>query len=163
MNTTEALTNRVIETCPRFCAALTHEEVATFVGFTTVVEAEPQEIIAELGDVSDIFFLVLDGELTLLREDAGKEIEVGRLGAGNLVDIMSFFEGTPRSTRLRATKRGVIMMMITRPMYQRLCIEYPYIAVNLLEFVVISLSKLTHRTSQDVSTLHKQVTGIAYC
>lgn len=162
MNTTEELTNRVIETCPSFCAALTHDEVATFVGFMTVVEAEPQEIIADIGDVGDMFFLVIDGKLKLLREEVGKEIEVARLDAGHLAGLMSFFDRTPRSIRIRATKRGAKIMTITRPMYKRLCIEHPYIAVNLLEFVVVSLDKLIRSTSQDVSTMHKQMTGIGY-
>ncbi len=162
MNTTEELTSRVIETCPSFCAALTRDEVATFVSFTTAVNAEPQEIVAEIGHVEDHFFLVIDGTLKLSREEMGNEIEVGRLEAGCLAGVMSFFDNKPRSIRLRAAKKGVSLLSITRPMYKRLCVEHPYIAVNLLEFVILSLDKLVRSTSQDVSTMHKQMTGIGY-
>jgi len=162
MNTTEELTTRVIETCPSFCAALTRDEVAMFVSFTTKVEAESQEIVAEIGHIEDHFFLVVDGVLKLSREEVGKEIEVGRLDAGCLAGEMSFFDKKPRSIRLRAAKQGVTLLSITRPMYKRLCVEHPYIAVNLLEFVVLSLDKLVRSTSEDVSTLHKQMTGIGY-
>ena len=162
MLTTEELTSRVIETCPSFCAALTRDEVATFVSFTNVVDAESQEIVAEIGNVEDHFFLVTGGTLKLSREEVGNEIEVGRLDAGCLAGIMSFFDQQPRSIRLRAAKKGVNLLSITRPMYKRLCVEHPYIAVNLLEFIVLSLDKLVRSTSQDVSTMHKQMTGIGY-
>lgn len=162
MSTAHELTNRVIETCPRFCAALTREEVSTFVSFTTVVTGEAQEIIAELGDVGERFFLVTEGTLKLLQEEVGREIEVGRLDAGSLAGEMSFFDRQPRTIRLRATKKGVQLLAITRPMYKRLCVEHPYIAVNLLEFVILSLDKLVRSTSNDVSTLHKHVTGLGH-
>ncbi|HIO93602.1 MAG TPA: cyclic nucleotide-binding domain-containing protein [Leucothrix mucor] len=162
MSNTDELTSRVIETCPSFCAALTRDEVATFVSFTNVVEAEAKDIVAEIGNVEDHFFLVIGGVLKLSRDEAGNEIEVGRLDAGCLAGVMSFFDKQPRSIRLRAAKKGVTLLSITEPMYKRLCVEHSYIAVNLLEFIVLSLDKLVRSTSQEVSTMHKQMTGLGY-
>ncbi len=162
MSLTEELTSRVIETCPKFCATLTRDEVATFVSFTSLVEAESQEVVAEIGHVEDHFFLVIDGTLKLNRDEVSNEIEVGRLDAGCLAGVMSFFDKKPRSIRLRAAKKGVTLLSITEPMYKRLCVEHSHIAINLLEFIILSLDKLVRSTSQDVSTMHKQMTGIGY-
>ncbi len=160
--TTELVT-QVIEACPKFCAALTTEEVSTFVKFTNLVEAHPDQIIADIGEVGEEFYLVLEGRIRLVSEEGGKEIDVGRIEAGCLAGEMSFFDRQPRSIRLRAGKKnGVKVLSISRPMYKRLCVEHSYIAVNLLEFVVMSLDKLIRNSSKDIATMYKQVAGIGY-
>jgi hypothetical protein len=47
-------------------------------------------------------------------------------------------------------------------MYNRLRIAEPYIATNLLEFVVRSLDYLVRHLSDENAKLHKQVTGLKY-
>ena len=44
-NATQELVEQVITACPKFCEALTTEEVATFVKFTSLVEAEPNQVL----------------------------------------------------------------------------------------------------------------------
>ncbi len=157
------LVKRVTDACPKFCEALTTEEVETFVKFTNFVKAQPNQVIAEIGDVGEEFYLVLQGKIRLVNEEGGKEIDVGRIEAGCLAGEMSFFDRQPRSIRLRAARKdGVHVLSISRPMYKRLCVEHPYISVNLLEFVVMSLDKLIRNSSKDIATMYKQVAGIGY-
>jgi len=163
MNNNKEISKSVVQACDQFFKVLTRDEIETFLLFTSIRDIEPKAIIAEIGDIGDEFYLVVEGEVSLLQEQEDtSEIEVGRITAGELVGEMSFFDKKPRSIRLRAAKQGVTLLSITRPMYKRLCVEHPYIAVNLLEFVVLSLDKLVRSTSEDVSTLHKQMTGIGY-
>ena len=157
------LVEQIIETCPAFCAALTSEEVATFVSFTNLLQAAPDQVIADIGDVGNEFYLVLSGRIKLIHEEGGKEIDVGRIEAGCLAGEMSFFDRQPRSIRLKASnKEGVVAVSISRAMYKRLCVEHSYIAVNLLEFVVMSLDKLLRNSSKDMATMYKHVAGIGY-
>lgn len=155
------LVKLVIETCPQFCAALTKGEVATFVEFSNLVEAEPNQVIADIGEVGNEFFLVLDGSIKLVTEEGGKELEVvGRIQVGSLAGEMSFFDRQPRTIRLRTDKKkGARLLSISRPMYKRLCVEHSYISVNLLEFVVLSLDKLIRSSSKDMATMYRQITG----
>ena len=160
---TKELVDQVITACPKFCAALTTEEVATFVKFTQLVEAEPNQILADIGEVGEVFFLVLEGKIRLVNDEGGKEMDVGRIEAGCLAGEMSFFDRQPRSIRLRASKKnGVRVLSISRSMYKRLCVEHSYISVNLLEFVVMSLDKLIRNSSKDIATMYKQVAGVGY-
>jgi len=53
---TSELVEQVIEACPKFCAALTKDEVSTFVDFTNYIEAEPNQIIADIGEVGEEFY-----------------------------------------------------------------------------------------------------------
>ena len=143
------LVEQVQSTCPKFCEALTTTEVETFVEFCTLVEAEPNQVLADIGEVG---------------EEGGRELEVvGRIEAGCLVGEMSFFDRQPRTIRIRTKKKtGALLLSISRPMYKRLCVEHPYISVNLLEFVVMSLDKLIRNSSKDMATMYRQVAGIGY-
>jgi hypothetical protein len=70
---------------------------------------------------------------------------------------MSFFDRKPRTIRLRASDDGAELLGVTRPMYKRLCIEHPYISVNLVEYVVLSLDNLLRSTSREVSMLYQKL------
>lgn len=162
-NATQELVEQVITACPKFCEALTTEEVATFVTFTNLVEAEPNQVLADIGEVGEEFYLVLEGKIRLVNDEGGKEMDVGRIEAGCLAGEMSFFDRQPRSIRLRAGKKGTVRILtISRPLYKRLCVEHPYISVNLLEFVVMSLDKLIRNSSKDIASMYRQVAGIGY-
>jgi len=156
----QALANKVSETSPKFCAALTRDEVEKFVAFTRSKEIAANEVLSELGTISDEFYLVVAGEIVLYREELGTEIEIGRLGPGTLTGHMSFFDREPRTVRLRGSKDGAELLGVTRPMYKRLCIEHPYISVNLVEFVVLSLDSLLRSTSREVSTLYQKLNAM---
>ncbi len=150
---------KFMDSCHAFCSALTRDEVETFLSFTTLQSLKPKTVAAEIGEVTNEFYLVLDGIVRLTQEQQNTEIEVGRMGKGALVGEMSFFDRQPRTVRLSAHDHGARLLVINRPMYQRLTIEHPFIAVNLLEFVILSLDKLFRTTSQDISDMHTQISA----
>lgn len=53
---------------------------------------------------------------------------------------------------MRALSDKTRLLRLSRSMYDRLRVENPYIAVNLLEFAIISLDHLIRRVSEDVAT-----------
>jgi hypothetical protein len=59
--------------------------------------------------------------------------------------------------RLRAYEHTVKLLEISRPLYSRLKIEEPYIATNLLEFVIRSLDFLVRYLSDENAQLHKKL------
>jgi CRP-like cAMP-binding protein len=156
------LPEQLKNTCPAFCDALTHDEIVTFLRFTSIRDVESRGVVADVGEVGDQFYLVMEGEVRLSRQEGKTEIEVGRISPGGLVGEMSFFDRQPRTVRLRASKKGARLVVITRTMYKRMTIEHPFVAVNLLEFVILSLDKLIRSTSQDITSMHKQMTGVGY-
>ena len=153
----QTLADKVVETSSKFCAALTRDEIEKFVTFTRLKEIPGEEVIYDVGSVSDEFYLIVGGEGVLYRDELGDEIEVGRLGAGQLTGHMSFFDRQPRTIRLCTAAEGAQLLAISRPMYKRLCIEHPYISVNLIEYVVLSLDSLLRNSSREVSSLYKKL------
>lgn len=160
MGSNDQLMGQVKDTCHDFCAALTDDEVARLLRYTKVRELGAQEVIADIGEVTDRFYLVIGGEVKLLQVDGDREFEVGQVEPGGLVGEMSFFDRRPRTVRLRARRSGVRLLEINRQMYNRIRIEEPYIATNLLEFVIRSLDGLVRYLSDENARLHKQASNM---
>ena len=156
------LVQQVQDTCTEFCAALTQDEVTKFVRYTRLVELGQREVLADIGDVGDSFYMIIGGAIKLFQADGEHEFEVGQICPGGLVGEMSFFDKRPRTLRLKSRKSGARLLEINRQMYNRLRIEEPYISTNLLEFVIRSLDELVRELSEQNAVLHKQVTGVGY-
>lgn len=141
------------------CESLTIKEVETLLEYTDVVEFRKDEVIADFGSIGDALYFVIDGEAALLYDDNGREIEVGHMKEGELMGEMSFFDKKPRLLRMCAKADGTQLLKLTRPMYERLRVEHPYIAVNLLEHAIISLDHLVRRVSADEAALSRYIFG----
>ncbi len=141
------------------CKALKKDEIATFLEFTEEVEFGKDQIIADIGEVGDALYLVLEGEVVLTAHEGVEDFEVGRMEAGELAGEMSFFDRQPRSVRLRAARDHTRLLRLTREKYKRLRVEHPYIVVNLLEFAIVSLDHLVRHQSSDVASLMRYLYG----
>lgn len=141
------------------CETLTVKEVETLLDYTELASSKKGAVIADIGDVGEALFFVIKGEASLLHDDGGREIEVGRMKEGDLMGEMSFFDRHPRSLRMRALSDDTQLLKLSRPMYMRLRVEHPYIAVNLLEHAIISLDRLVRRVSEDEATLARYIYG----
>ncbi|WP_455196301.1 Crp/Fnr family transcriptional regulator [Kaarinaea lacus] len=133
-----------------WCDSLTASEIKLFLEYTETVNFKAKDIIAEIGEVGEALYLVISGEVALYRDQKSSS-EVGLIKEGEIMGEMSFFDRRPRSVRLEAAKKTQLLKL-SRSMYQRLRIEHPYIAVNLLEHAIVSLDHLFRRASHDVST-----------
>ncbi len=134
------------------CESLTIKEVRTLLEYTELITLEKDALIAEIGDVGDALYFVVKGESALFYDDTGTEIEIGRMQEGELMGEMSFFDRQPRLVRMRAMRADTRLLKLTHTMYQRMRVEHPYIAVNLLEHAIISLDHVFRRVSTDVAT-----------
>ena len=140
------------------CESLTIKEVTTLIDYTELATFNKGDIIAEIGDVGEALYFVIEGETALFAGDKA-ESQVGFIKAGELMGEMSFFDREPRSVRAKALKNGTRLLKLSRAMYKRLRVEHPYIAVNLLEHAIISLDHLFRQVSQDVSTFSSYIYG----
>lgn len=139
------------------CEALTVREVQTLLDFTELVSFKKDAIIADIGEVGEALYVVVSGEAMLCFEEGNRPYEVGRMRRGELVGEMSFFDREPRSVRLVAMRPDTELLRLSRVMYQRLRVEHPFIAVNLLEHAIISLDHLFRRVSEDVVTFSRYI------
>lgn len=143
----------------KFCESLTIKEVNTFLEFTEAVSFKKGDIIADIGDIGDTLFFVIEGVTGLFHDNQGKEVEIGELETGELMGSMSFFDGKPRSARIRAMSKNTRLLRISKVMYNRLRIEHPYISVLLLEQAIMSLDHLFRGVSMDIASFNQYMYG----
>lgn len=141
------------------CESLTLREVEILLDYTEFVSFNQGDIIAEAGSVGEALYFVVKGEAALLFDDEGREMEVGRMKEGELMGEMSFFDRQPRLLRMRAVTPQTQLLKLPRPKYERLRVEHPYIAVNLLEHAIISLDHLVRRVSAQEVNLARYIYG----
>lgn len=142
------------------CQSMTLQEIDTLLDFLTYEEFDRDEVIAEIGQVGENLYLVVDGEVKLEHRDTqGNEVESGRLYEGELAGEMSFFDKQPRSVRMTSGSATTQVLRLSREMYKRLRVEHPYIAVNLLEHALISLDHLFRRISSEYSQVTEYIAG----
>lgn len=142
----------------KFCESLTINEVNTFLEFTEAVSFKKGEIIADIGDIGDALYFVVEGVTGLFHENQGKEVEIGELEAGELMGSMSFFDDKPRSARIRAMS-NTRLLRVSKTMYNRLRVQHPYISVLLLEQAIMSLDHLFRGVSIDIASFNQYMYG----
>lgn len=142
----------------KFCESLTVNEINTFLEFTEAVSFKKGEIIADIGDIGDALFFVIEGVTGLFHENQGKEVEIGELEGGELMGSMSFFDDKPRSARIRAMS-DTRLLRISKIMYNRLRVQHPYISVLLLEQAIMSLDHLFRGVSMDIASFNQYMYG----
>lgn len=140
------------------CESLTMSEVETLLEYTELVEYKKNVVIADAGSVGNALYFVVEGKTALLFDDHGREVSVGVIKEGEMMGEMSFFDKQPRMLQGRAIS-DVSLLKLSRPMYERLRIKHPYIAVNLLEHAIISLDQLVRRLSTEEVTLSRYIYG----
>ncbi len=140
------------------CESLTMKEVETLLEYTEFVEYKQNEIVAEAGEVGEALYFVVKGEAALMFDDNGREVEVGSMKEGELMGEMSFFDRQPRMLQMRSVTKTQLLRL-SRPMYKRLRVEHPFIAVNLLEHAIISLDHLVRRLSTEEVNLSRYIYG----
>ena len=141
------------------CECLTTREIQTLLEFTEEVKFTKDEAIANIGDVGEAIYFVVEGEAALQQDNEGEAVELGRAKAGGMIGSMSFFDRQPRSVRIISKSNGTRLIRLSYKMYQRLRIEHPFIAVNILEDAIVSLDALFRHVSREIATFSRYVYG----
>ncbi|PLA74665.1 cyclic nucleotide-binding domain-containing protein [Hydrogenovibrio sp. SC-1] len=141
------------------CTSLTREEVNSLTHFVNQKSYTKGETIADKGDPGDAMFLILDGKVNFVSYDGADEMVVGTQGPGYFIGEISFFDGKDRMLKMEAATKELTLFEIQRDMYDRLRIEHPFLALNLVENVVSNTDKLVRKISTDLSHMEHYMRG----
>lgn len=141
------------------CESLTRPDVEVMSHFLQEKKLKRNDVISDMGVVGDSMFFIVNGKVGFSVNDGQDEAEVAVQGPGNLIGEMSFFDRKPRMLKMYAYSKEVELLEIKRPMYDRLKVEHPYIAVNLVENAVVSLDHLIRALSNDLSHFEHYMVG----
>ncbi len=143
----------------KICESLTRAEVEVFTNYLQEKSYKAHEVISGLGDIGDSMYFIYSGKVAFTSFDGQDEADIGKQETGSLVGEMSFFDGVPRQLKMSAGRKPAMLIEITRAMYDRLKVEQPFIAVNLLENAVVSLDRLVRSVSQELSHIEHYMKG----
>lgn len=140
------------------CESLTINEVEKLMEYLQEKVYQQNETISDIGEVGEALGFVISGKVQLFGPE--DSVVVGSQPEGTLIGEMSFFDRQPRNLRMQAcSKNGVKFFMLTRAMYDRLKVEEPYIAVNILENAIVSLDNLVRHMGADITSLEHYMHG----
>lgn len=143
------------------CESLIKDDVAKLATYLQEKDYGSDEVLYEIDEVGDFLGFVMEGRVLLTSGSGIDKAEVGNQKEGTLVGEMSFFDRKPRDLRMSASKKGVKLLILTRAMYDRLKVEEPYIAVNILENAIVSLDNLIRNMGENINALENYVHGFA--
>jgi CRP/FNR family cyclic AMP-dependent transcriptional regulator len=90
------------------------------------------EIIIHQGEPGEHMYEILDGQVEVLQERAGKEVRLAVLGKGNFFGEMAIFEREVRSATVRAMGEVRALTIDKRILLRRIS-EDPSLALRILE------------------------------
>jgi len=90
---------------------LPEEEGETISAELQTMQVDAGEVVVRQGGPADKFFIVVDGELEVVRDEDGEERQVATVGAGELFGEIAIMRDTPRGATLKATKPATLLAM----------------------------------------------------
>lgn len=75
------------------------------------VHVEPGDTIVRQGAPAEKFFIIVDGEVEVVRADGGEERTVATLGAGQFFGEVAILRDTPRNATVRAVAPTTLLTM----------------------------------------------------
>ena len=85
-----------------FFAGLSDDDLDWMLSMTSELDVEKGDVIAAEGARGDSLYVVLSGELDVLKRSDGAEIPLGSIAAGEIVGEMAVLEDAPRMASIRA-------------------------------------------------------------
>jgi uncharacterized protein YhbP (UPF0306 family) len=87
------------------------QTVDTIAGRLQPVQVNSGEIIVRQGAPADKFFIIVDGEVEVVREEAGSVRHIATRGRGEFFGEIAILRETPRTATVRAVKPTTLMAM----------------------------------------------------
>jgi CRP-like cAMP-binding protein len=102
---------------------------------------EDGEIIVREGDVGDCMFVIQEGEVEILTDENGKQIQLATRQAGEFIGEMAIFERDVRSATIRA-KGQVRILTVDKKNFMSRIHEDPSLAFRIVETMSHRLREL---------------------
>lgn len=138
-----------------FMQGLNDEEIAQLEKLIKKQEFEVNDVIIEEGDHSSDLYLILEGEVSILKWDDEHrfQLPLGKLEKGEIFGEMSFMDFSPRSSSIKAIKH-TIAGALSRSLIQDYSDLYNKIVSNI---AIININRLRKSNQAQIKNLRKAV------
>ena len=111
---------------------------------------QPDQVLCRHGDMGDAAYIIIEGEAAVRIAAASGDIEVARLGAGDVVGEIAILCDVPRTATVSAVDR-VTTLKITKELFFRLINEFPQIAIEIMRELAARLERTNAQLRDAVS------------
>lgn len=118
-----------------FFSGLPDEQLDHLLGSGERIYLEAGEILMAEGSLPDAFYVVLEGEVEILKFSGNREVVIAMNGPCSILGEMSLIEDAPRTASVRAP-RPCKLLKISRATFNGLVYGNPTVAVALLRTVM---------------------------
>jgi CRP-like cAMP-binding protein len=127
---------------------LTYEEREILSRHIDFKEVPAGEMLVREGSIGDSLFYILSGKIEIERESVkGHQAVMARFGKGSSVGEMSLInDHLARSATARSIEEAELLVL-TKASFDRIVLEYPRIAIKILQNIASSLSERLRHTS----------------
>jgi len=106
---------------------------------------DTDEILVDFEDVSsDVYFIVAGEVRILVRSQAGKEVILGEMRAGQFFGELAAIDGVKRSANVTALTRGEVCIM-PAPVFREIVFASPVVTERLLKLLAARVRELNAR------------------
>ena len=102
--------------------------------------------VCKEGDRDPSLFVIAEGSVAIVKQDAGEERLLARLGPGQTIGEMALLDGQPRAATVAAAE-DLVLLVLDRAALERLVDEKPRLGVKLLWKLARFLSQRLRQTS----------------
>ena len=118
----------------KILASMTDEQIERFTKFAEVERVSQFAVIVKQGDPGDAMYFILDGELRVRIDVAGRETVLTTLGVGEFFGDISLFDSGPRSADVVANQDSTVVKISAQAL-DTIAKEAPDLAATFLRAI----------------------------
>lgn len=111
---------------------------------------QADHVLCRQGDLGDAAYIIIDGEAAVRIATSSGEIEVARLGRGDVVGEIALLCDVPRTATVTAIEK-LTALKITKEVFFRLISEFPQIAIEIMRELAARLERTNAQLRDAVS------------
>jgi signal transduction histidine kinase len=131
-----------------FFTGFSDENLNELIAQSEQVRLQPGQILMEQGDSGDCAYVVLDGELEIVKRSGENDIAIAVRETGELIGEMALLDKAPRMATVRAVQESNLLR-ISKDTFERVLCTNPSVALAMLRTV-------TARLRQNEVLLHQR-------
>jgi len=111
---------------------------------------QADQVLCRQGDTGDAAYIIIEGVAAVRIATPNGDIEVARLGRGDVVGEIAILCDVPRTATVTATER-VTTLKVTKELFFRLVNEFPQIAIEIMRELAARLERTNAQLRDAVS------------
>jgi len=117
---------------------LTDEELFALAKISFEKDFKPGEIILQENEPGHELFIIVSGEVEIVKQKEGKQISLARMGPFNSMGEMSIFDSQPRSASAIARKETRVLILPEEAI-RDVVLEFPEIGIEIIKVLARKL------------------------